>query len=96
MNLLEKLTQAMVDTSNTLVGCHEVAKIDPNDKAKEAKLDKIHQELGSTLNSFRDRFALVLGDMKYLTNDSPSQNRIKQMTSNLKSTAPRSYIPVGK
>lgn len=73
MALLQRMTQTMIDSSRTLVGCHEIANLDPNDREKEEKLNKIHDELVSTLDNFRDRFAIVLGDIKYLTNDNSKQ-----------------------
>lgn len=69
MQLLQKMTSTMIDTSKTLVGCHEAANLDPRNAHNDEKLNKIHEELADTLDNFRDRFAIILGDIKYLTND---------------------------
>lgn len=63
------MAETMVDSSRTLVGCHEIVDLNLNDKEKEEKLEKIHRELKLTLDNFRDRFAIVLGDIKYLAKD---------------------------
>lgn len=87
MAILQKMAQTMIDGSKTLVGCHEIASLNPQDTHQQEKLNKIHEELTSTLDNFRDRFAIVLGDIKYLTNDGKKQQDIRNMSNSLKSTA---------
>lgn len=82
--IIEQMAETMVDSSRTLVGCHEIVDLNLNDKEKEEKLEKIHRELKLTLDNFRDRFAIVLGDIKYLAKDVAQQDKVKKMSTDLK------------
>jgi len=50
-------------------------------------LNEIHEELANTLENFKDRFAIILGDIKYLTDDPKKQQEIKDMSQKLKTTS---------
>jgi hypothetical protein len=97
MLLLQQMATTMVDTSKTLVGCHEAADIDPRNRQNDEKLNKIHEELSNTMENFKDRFAMILGDMKYLTEDPKRQQEIKDMAQKLKNKKPdRNPKDIGK
>lgn len=87
MTLLQQMATTMIDTSKTLVGCHEAANLDPRNRQNDEKLNKIHEELANTLENFKDRFAIILGDIKYLTDDPKKQQEIKDMSQKLKTTS---------
>lgn len=84
-NLLKSMSKTLVDNSNSLVKSHEVVS-KTNDPLRKQKLQNVHNELQDTNDSFRNRFARILGDMKYLVDDPKDRNEIEQISNNLQNS----------
>ena len=83
--LLRELTQTLLDSSSTMVQVHRALNEDGAglEVKKPEKLAKVHKELKNTINYFRERFAVVLGDIKYLTSSEDAKERIEDLAGKL-------------
>jgi len=87
--LMKAMSQTMIDSSKSLLKTHKAMGKEKLDQPKKEKMKKIHNELSSTMKSFRERFGLVLNDMKYLTEDPKKKNSIDNLTKDLSNPNPK-------
>lgn len=80
--IVKGMSKALVDNSNSLLKSHEIVNR-AKDPMKKQKLQKVHNELQDTTESFRNRFARILGDMKYLVDDPKDRMQIEKISNDL-------------
>lgn len=59
----------MVDSSEGLIKSHKIVNDEQSiqhDPRKQEKMGKIHKDFEDTITNFRNRFAMILSDMKFL------------------------------
>ena len=95
-NLLQKLSKAMVDSSKGVIDSHKALRNQlngPDSQSNQDKLGKIQDDISSTVDSFRQRLASLINDMKYLTEKKPIRDKIENVSKGLENT-PLSVNPI--
>lgn len=89
--ILKAMSKALVDNSNALAKSHEIVN-NSNDPMKRQKLERIHNELNESTQSYKNRFARVLGDMKYLAESPSDKMAIERVAQDLQRNDPNAYV----